>query len=100
MSFCSEYKQKKRKDGGDTHQAMQFSQVSPPGALGGLGPLLERKELARGWEMSFLSLLKQVVPDLMASWSVFTVSAFWRQNFNQAPEAEIKLSVEVVSSRA
>lgn len=58
------------------------------------------EELARGWEMSFLSLLKQVVPDLMASWRMFTASAFWRQNSNQAPEAEIKLSVELVPSRA
>ena len=33
-----------------------------------------------------LSLLKQVVPDLMASRRAFTVSAFWRQNSNQAPK--------------
>ena len=50
--------------------------------------------------MSFLSLLKQVVPELMASWRAFTVSAFWRQNSNQAPQAEIKLSVQLVPSRA
>lgn len=48
MSFCSEYKQKKRKGGGDTHQAMQFSQVSLPGALGGLGPLLELRGAGPG----------------------------------------------------
>ena len=100
MSFSSEYKQKKRKGGGGTPRAMQFSQVFPRGALGRLVPFLELRGAGRGWEMSFLSLLKQVVPELMASWRAFTVSAFWRQNSNQAPQAEIKLSVQLVPSRA
>ena len=100
MSFSSEYKQKKRKGGGDTPRAMQFSQVFPRGALRRLVPFLELRGAGRGWEMSFLSLLKQVVPELMASWLAFTVSAFWRQNSNQAPKAESKLSVALVPSRA
>lgn len=53
MSFSSEYKQKKRKGGGVTPRAMQFSQVFPRGALGGLGPFLELQGAGRGWEMSF-----------------------------------------------